>query len=115
MTVAELQAICHTHAGVTESIKWDNHLCFCVGEKMFLVTAPDGFPVSAAFKVTDDEFDELRSQPGFAAHQYLGRFKWVYLDDVRRLDAAQWRHYIGESYQLIFAKLPAKLRRQLHA
>ncbi|UOQ74485.1 MmcQ/YjbR family DNA-binding protein [Hymenobacter cellulosilyticus] len=115
MTVAELQIICHTRAGVKEDLKSGHHLCFCVGEKMFLVTSPGSFPVSAAFKATAEEFEELISQPGFASHRHLGRYKWVYLDDVRRLDAAQWRHYIGESYQLALAKLPAKVRRQLSA
>ncbi|MCB2377588.1 MmcQ/YjbR family DNA-binding protein [Hymenobacter sp. BT635] len=115
MTVAELQTICHTHAGITEEIKWDDHLCFCMGEKIFLVTSPDSFPVSATFKARGEEFEELLAQTGFTAHRYLGRHQWVHLDDIRRLDAARWQHYIGESYQLIVAKLPARVRKALSA
>ena len=113
MTVAELQAICHTQPGTTEDLKWEDHLCFCVGEKIFLSTSPDSFPVSATFKTDDEDFEQLLAREGFSSHRYLGRHQWVQLDDIRRLTAAQWQHYITRSYHLVAARLPAKLRRQL--
>ncbi|MCB2408439.1 MmcQ/YjbR family DNA-binding protein [Hymenobacter lucidus] len=113
MTVVELQAICHTCPGATEDIKWDTHLCFCVGGKIFLSTSPDNFPVSAAFKVPGEAFDQLLARPEFTAHHYLSRHQWVHLGDIRRLTTAEWQHYIRQSYALIVAKLPAKIRQQL--
>jgi predicted DNA-binding protein (MmcQ/YjbR family) len=110
-TIDQLQAICKKLKGVTEDIKWEDHLCFNVGNKMFLVTAPDSVPVSASFKVSDEEFETLSTKPGFMPAPYLARYKWVHLDDITRLSKKQWEYYITESYRLIASKLPAKLKK----
>jgi predicted DNA-binding protein (MmcQ/YjbR family) len=47
MEIEDLEKICKSFKGVTEDIKWEDHLCFNVGNKMFLITAPD---TSAAFR-----------------------------------------------------------------
>jgi predicted DNA-binding protein (MmcQ/YjbR family) len=65
MTIETLQAICEKLPGVTQDIKWGNHLCFNVGEKMFLVTNPDEVPHTATFKVNDEDFEELSQRKGF--------------------------------------------------
>ena len=44
MNIPELQQLCKALPGMTEDIKWENHLCFNVGGKMFLVTSPDNVP-----------------------------------------------------------------------
>jgi hypothetical protein len=36
MNSEDLQGICEKLKGVTEDIKWEDHLCFNVGKKMFL-------------------------------------------------------------------------------
>ncbi|MCW3076016.1 MAG: hypothetical protein JWO32_625 [Bacteroidetes bacterium] len=113
MSIEELQKICKKLKGVTEDIKWENHLCFNIGGKMFLVTAPDAVPQSASFKVSDEEFEALASQKGFMPAPYLARYKWVHLDDINRLSKKQWEHYATQSYELIFAKLPAKIKNSL--
>ncbi|MCD6019043.1 MAG: hypothetical protein K0S53_2164 [Bacteroidetes bacterium] len=113
MTIEELQTICKKFKGMTEDIKWEDHLCFNVGDKMFLVTAPDAVPNSASFKVSDEEFDELSQQEGFMPAPYLARYKWVHLDDINRLSKKQWEHYAGQSYKLIASKLPAKIKKQI--
>jgi predicted DNA-binding protein (MmcQ/YjbR family) len=113
VTIDQIQAICKKFRGVTEDIKWENHLCFNIGDKMFLVTAPDAVPVSASFKVSDEEFDSLRSRPGFMPAPYLARYKWVHVDDIKRLSKKQWEHYAEEAYALIAAKLPAKTKKTL--
>ena len=113
MTIEELQKICKKFKGMTEDIKWENHLCFNVGEKMFLVTSPDAVPNSASFKVSDEEFEELSQKEGFIPAPYLSRYKWVHLDDINRLSKKQWEHYAQQSYQLIAVKLPAKIKKQI--
>jgi predicted DNA-binding protein (MmcQ/YjbR family) len=113
MTIEELQKLCKRFKGVTEDIKWENHLCFNVGEKMFLVTAPDAIPHSASFKVSDEEFDELSQQLGFMPAPYLARYKWVHVDDINRLSKKQWEYYAEKSYQMIASKLPDKIKKQL--
>ena len=113
MTIEELQTICNTFAGVTTDIKWDNHLCFNVGSKMFLVTAPDNVPHTASFKATDEDFELLTQREGFIPAQYMARYKWVYVDDINRLNKKEWEKYLKLSYQLVHDKLPAKVRKEI--
>lgn len=113
MNVEELQKICKKFKAVTEDIKWQHHLCFNVGDKMFLITSPDEVPVNASFKASDEDFEMLCSKEGFIAAPYLARYKWVHVDDINRLSKKHWEHYLKQSYELISAKLPAKKRKEL--
>lgn len=113
MTIENLQGICRTLKAVTEDIKWEDHLCFNVGGKMFLVTSPDSVPVSASFKVSDEEFEEIISREGFSPQRHLARYKWVSLDDVNRLSASEWQQFINQSYQLVASKLSGKFKREI--
>jgi predicted DNA-binding protein (MmcQ/YjbR family) len=107
MTIEDLQTICKKLKGVTQDIKWEDHLCFNIGGKMFLVTSPDSVPHSASFK---EDFAELTSKEGFIP-PYLSRYKWVFVDDINRLTKKQWERYAIKSYQLIASKLPMKTRK----
>jgi predicted DNA-binding protein (MmcQ/YjbR family) len=113
MTVEDLQGICKKFKGMTEDIKWEDHLCFNVSGKMFLVTSPDAVPVSASFKVSNEEFDALSSKPGFMPAPYMARHKWVHVDDIARMSKKQWEHYVKQSYLLVASKLPAKTKKEL--
>ena len=113
MDIEEIQSICMKLEGVTEDIKWENHLCFNIGGKMFLVTAPDNFPVSASIKVSDEDFIELPSKKGIIPAPYMARHKWVFLEDISLWTKKQWTHYIQQAYQLVAAKLPARKRKEL--
>lgn len=113
MTIEEIQNICNSYPGVTEDIKWENHLCFNVGGKMFLVTAPDGVPVSASIKVTDEDFEVLPQREGIIPAPYMARYKWVYLDDINRFSKAEWEHYLKLAYNEVFNKLTAKAKKQI--
>ena len=48
MTLDTIQKICKSFPEVTEDIKWENHLCFNVGGKMFLITSPDSSPSTSS-------------------------------------------------------------------
>lgn len=85
MTIEDIQLICEDLRGVKQDIKWEDHLCFNIGGKMFLITAPDAVPISASIKVTDELFDELAEKEGFMPAPYLARYKWIWMDDIRRL------------------------------
>lgn len=113
MTVSEIRDIALDLNGVTEDIKWQNHLCFSVADKMFLVVNPDLVPSSAAFKVPDNIFEEIISTEGFSKHEYLGRYYWVHLDDIKRLTKKEWIQFISQSYQLVASKLSKKIRTRL--
>ena len=113
MTIENLQTICHQLPGVTEDIKLGEHLCFTVGGKSFLFTYPGGVPPSASFKVPDEDFEEVSSMEGLEPQPYIARYKWVLARDISSLTKKEWEFYIKQSYQLIAAKLPAKIRKSI--
>jgi len=113
MNIEEIQAICREWPGVTEDIKWGADLVFSVGNKMFCVVGLEQSPVSASFKVTDEEFDEMSSRPGFKPAPYVAKYKWVWIDDINKMKKTEWKKYLKQSYELVKAKLPAKIRSTL--
>ena len=113
MTIEDIQAICHGMNGVTEDIKWGHDLAFSIGGKMFCVVGLADTPTTASFKVTDDEFEELSQQPGFKPAPYVAKYKWVFIEDINKMNKTKWKHYLKQSYELVADKLPAKLKKQL--
>ena len=113
MTIEDIQAICKSLPGVTEDIKWGNDLVFSVGGKMFCVAGLNQTPTTASFKVTDDEFDEMCDREGFKPAPYVAKYKWVWIEDVRKMNKAEWKKYIRQSYNLVKDKLSAKIKKQL--
>ena len=86
MTLEAIQQICKSFEEVTEDIKWEEHLCFNVGGKMFLITSPDLAPVTASFKVSAEDFDLLIEREGFK----------------------EWKILLQSAYELVKAKLRKK-------
>lgn len=112
VNIEELRTLCLELPAVTEDIKWENNLCFCIARKIFLMAALDVFPVTAAFKVPKDEFVELSGKPGFKPAPYLGRYQWVLMEDLNNLTEEGWKFYIRQSYDLVKDRLPKKIRQQ---
>ncbi len=115
MTIEHLRTIADTLPGTTEDIKWEDHLCFNIGGKMYLVTSPDSVPVSASFKTTPELFEILTAREGIIPAPYLARNMWVHIDDIMRLTTGEWKEYMSLAYTLVFSKLPAKFRREIEA
>jgi len=113
MTLEEIRMYCLSLPGVTEDIKWDDHVCFNVGSKMFLITNPDKYPVTASFKATENVFEALITRDGITPAPYLARNHWVHIDNIERLRMKEWIVLINASYELIFSKLTIKLKKQI--
>ncbi|MBS1530945.1 MAG: MmcQ/YjbR family DNA-binding protein [Bacteroidetes bacterium] len=113
MTIEDLQNICYQLPGVTQSIKLEVHLCFDVGGKTFLFTHPDAVPPSASFKVPAEQFEEIAAREGLEPQPYVARYKWVLARDISKLTKKDWEHYIKQSYRIIAATLPLKVRKGL--
>ena len=113
MNVDDIQAICKKMVAVTEDIKWGHDLVFSIGGKMFCVVGLDQLPTTASFKVRDDQFEEMCSRDGFKPAPYVARYKWVWIDDTNKMNKTVWKQFIMQSYELVKAKLPAKIRKQL--
>ncbi len=77
MNLEDLREYCLSLPGTTESVKWGDDLCFCVGEKMYAVTSLSGQP-SLSVKVPTHKFDQYIESPLFIPAPYLARHKWVY-------------------------------------
>jgi predicted DNA-binding protein (MmcQ/YjbR family) len=115
MNIEDIRKICKKLPAVTEDIKWENHLCFCVGAKMFLITGLDEVPIGASFKTEPDDFEELAARDGFRQAAYLAKGQWVSVDDISRMTPKEWEHYLRTAYQLVKAKLSKKLQREIDA
>ncbi len=113
MTIADIQALCKKFPNVTEEIKWETHLCYCIGSKIFIITNPDSSPVTASFKVNDEDFAELQEREGFIPAPYLARYKWIYVDSIDRFSKKEWALFLEKAYELVASKLPGKIRKQL--
>jgi predicted DNA-binding protein (MmcQ/YjbR family) len=113
MTIEDIQALCKKLPHVTEEIKWETHLCYCIGGKIFIITNPDGSPVTASFKVNDEDFADLSEREGFKPAPYLAKHKWIYVDNISRFTKKEWSTYLERAYILVASKLPAKTRKQL--
>ena len=113
MFIEDLQTICRQLPGVKEDIKWDNHLCFSVYDKMFLIVGLDQIPTTASFKVPEEEFEFISTQEYFKPAQYLARHNWVWIENIVILNHFEWETYIRQSYDLVKGKLPKKIQKEL--
>jgi predicted DNA-binding protein (MmcQ/YjbR family) len=115
MTAEEIRKYCLKQKGTTESIKWEDHLCFSVGDKMYLVLNPDPVPISASFKTSEELYAELPVKEGIIPAPYMARHKWLYIDNIKRLPAKQWMTLIDIAYKLVYEKLPAKTKKRIQS
>lgn len=112
MTTDKLTELCMSFPGVTQGVKWEDHLCFMVGEKMFVITGfPDDSTVS--IKASDEDFEELCERRDIIPAPYMARNKWVQLQKRSAFKPKEWGHYLRQAYELIKAKLPKKVQREI--
>ncbi len=105
--------ICNELNSVTSDIKWEDHLCFNVGGKMFYIASLGNTPTSSSFKVNEAEFEYLIEKEGIIPAPYLAKYKWVRIDDIRRIPEKEWEKYIKNSYYLVASKLSKKLQKEI--
>ncbi|MDX5346418.1 MAG: MmcQ/YjbR family DNA-binding protein [Hymenobacteraceae bacterium] len=112
MNLENLRQFCLALPGTTEDVKWEDHLCFNIGGKMYAITMLDG-TTTVSLKVTDEAFEELIARPHIIPAPYLARYKWVQLEDMQALTDQEWKNYVKQSYELVKSKLPKKLQKEL--
>lgn len=112
MNIEKLRSYCLSFPGATEGIKWEDHLCFMVGEKIFCITGMDDeSPVS--FKINQEQFDELTDREGIIQAPHFARRQWVSVTKRNALRTQEWEEYLNEAYAIIKSKLPKKIQREL--
>jgi len=110
MNIDQLRKYCLSFPGATEDIKWGADLCFSVGAKMFCVTGADKF-TGLSLKCTPEKFAELTEREGIKPAAYVARYHWVHVEDPKALAESELKDLISKSYQLVFDKLPPKIRK----
>lgn len=110
MNLDKLRELCLSMPGATEGMKWEDHICFMVAEKMFCITGEFG---GASIKVTPEDFEELTEREGIVPQPYMARNMWVNIQHFNKLKPKEWDHYVRQSYELIRSKLPKKVQNSL--
>jgi len=113
MNVDWLRELCLSFPGVTEQIQWGNDLLFKVGGKMFAATPLEPAPVCLSFKASPESFAELTERPHIIPAPYLARAQWVALESRDAVPRNELAGLLRESYELVAAKLPKKIRESL--
>ncbi len=112
MNIEELREFCLGFPGVTEDIKWENHLVFSVAGKIFFLTGLDP-PLQVALKVPEDQFDELTQTDDIIQASHFARRQWVSVMNETRFSRVEWELYIRQSYQLVLSKLSKKVQQSI--
>jgi len=113
MNIDQLRKLCLSFPGATEQIQWGDDLLFKVGGKMFAVTRLEPAKVWISLKASPENFAELTEKPGVLPAPYLARAKWIALESPDALPSAEVAELLRESYELVLAKLPRKLRESI--
>ena len=108
-----LRELCLSFPGATEQIQWGSDLLFKVGGKMFAVTPLEPARVFLSFKASPENFAELTERANIIPAPYLARAQWVALETKDALPSAELAALVRESYDLVLAKLPSKVRESI--
>ena len=114
MNSESVRAHCLSFAHATENVQWGNDLVFKIAGKMFAVMVlepPAKYVLS--FKCSEEKFNELIEQDGIDPAPYMARNKWAALERFDVLGDRELKELLRNSYQLVFDKLPKKLRTRL--
>ncbi len=108
-----IRQLCLSLPEARENIQWGEDLCFKVRGKIFTtVVLSDGRFPRLCFKCTPERFDELLEIEGVSIAPYVGRYKWVLLDNSNVLPDDELEALIRQSYALVLAKAPKRKTRR---
>lgn len=114
MTEAALQKLLLPWPGVTVDVKWGADLVFSVAAKMFAVYGCEGdHRGQISLKVGPERFLEMTERPGILPAPYLARAYWVLLTEPKSLPPGELVELLRRSYDLVRAKLPRKVQKEL--
>ena len=114
MDIETTRAYCLSFPHATETVQWGNDLVFKIGGKMFaVISLEDASDHCMSFKCTPEEFAELVERNGIVAAPYVARYHWVALERFSVLAEKELKRLIRNAYDLVWQKLPKKVRGQL--
>ena len=108
MDIEMLREYCLSLPGTTEDLKWGEHLCFMIHDKIYLINSLDEGRVS--FKCEPDEFEELTARDGIQQAAHLAKRQWISIESPDVLPDKELKERIAQSRQLVLSKLPKKIQ-----
>jgi predicted DNA-binding protein (MmcQ/YjbR family) len=104
MDLDGLRKYCLSFRHVTETLQWEDDLCFKVGGRIFAILTLGSVPPKICFKCAPETFAELTERAGIIPAPYLGRYQWVLAEGLDVLPGHELEALIGESYRAVAAK-----------
>jgi predicted DNA-binding protein (MmcQ/YjbR family) len=96
--------LCLSFPHATEKLQWGEELCFKVGAKIFAMIALSAVPQSVVFKCNPESFAELTEREGITPAPYVGRYKWVRLEQLDVIPAFELQDLVRQSYEMVATK-----------
>ncbi len=114
MDIETVRPYCLSFPHATENVQWGNDLVFKIAGKMFAVLVLEGASkYCLSLKCTEEKFAELIEQDGIDPAPYSARYHWVAFQSFDVLSEKELKGLLRNSYDLVFEKLPKKLKAQL--
>src|SRR2546426_8497079 len=115
MDIETTCAYCLSFPHATENVQWGNDLVFKIAGKMFAVVVLEGAAkYCLSFKCSEEKFAELIEQDGIDPAPYSARYHWVALERFNLLSEKELKALLRASYDLVFEKLPKRLKTELN-
>ncbi len=116
MNLGQYNKFCQTLPAVSHVVQWGGAHVWKVGGKVFAIggwSKSDELAVS--FKVSDNNFNVLKEQPGFKPAPYLAsrNMKWIQQIDTSKDRENELKYYIKESHRIVSLGLTKKLQKEL--
>ncbi len=114
MDIEQAREDCLSFPQATENVQWGNDLVFKIAGKMFAVVVLEGASkYCLTFKCTEAKFAELIERDGIDPAPYSARYHWVALETFDALSDKELKTLLKNSYDLVFEKLPKKMKTAL--
>ena|SRR5437588_1192012 len=114
MDIESVRKYCLSFPHATENVQWANDLVFKIAGKMFAVVVLEGASkYCMSFKCTPETFLELTEREGIDPAPYSARYHWVALETFDVLSDKELKALLRNSYDLVFDKLPKKVKAAL--
>ncbi|TDO24889.1 MmcQ/YjbR family DNA-binding protein [Pedobacter duraquae] len=108
MDIEMFRTFCLGLPGTTEDLKWGEHLCFLIHEKIYVIASLDEGTIS--FKCEPEEFNDLVARDGIRQAAHFAKGQWITLQDIEVVTDRELKVLITRSRELVLAKLPKKLQ-----
>ena len=101
MNTEYIRRYCLSFPQARENLQWGDDLCFKIRKKIFAVLSLSSVPPSITFKCDPETFAELCERDAIHPAAYVGRYKWVTVDGLAVLPAAELKQLIERSYEMV--------------